>query len=313
MKKLSRKVLALLLVAALLVTVGCGKKVANNSEVEKTTVKIGYLPLTHALPLFEEKELLEASSNSTIEVELVIFGSFPELLDALNTGRIDGASVLIELAIKSIDEGNKLKIAALGHRDGNAVIVAKDIESASDLKGKTFAIPHRMSSHNILLHELLEKNGLKIEEINVVELAPAEMPAALASGQISGYCVAEPFGAKAIAIDAGKVLYQSNELWEDSTCCGLVLTQAFIDEKADIAKEYVKQYLEAGNQLDKEEAVTVATKYLGQEKDVLDLSLEWISYKDLTFTEETYQDLLEKLKKYQIFETSLSYEDVIYQ
>ena len=33
------------------------------------------------------------------------------------------------------------------------------------------------------------------QDVNIVEMPPAEMPAALAGNQIAGYVVAEPFGA----------------------------------------------------------------------------------------------------------------------
>ena len=37
-------------------------------------------------------------------------------MDALNSGRIDGASTLIELAMKSKQKGSNIKAVALGHQ-----------------------------------------------------------------------------------------------------------------------------------------------------------------------------------------------------
>lgn len=81
-----------------------------------------------------------------MNIELVKYGSWPELLDALNTGRVDGASVLIELAMKSKENGIGLTAVALGHRDGNIVVVSNGIHRAEDLRGRVYAIPHRSSS-----------------------------------------------------------------------------------------------------------------------------------------------------------------------
>lgn len=282
----------------------CGEK-----KSDENAVKIAYLPITHSLAVLEEAEELEKENG--IKVELVKFGSWPELLDALNSGRVDGASVLIELAMKSKQEGVGIKAAALGHRDGNVVVVSNSINSASDLKGKTFAIPHRQSSHNILLNETLAKGGLTVEDITVTELAPTEMPSALASGQIDGYCVAEPFGAMGVSIDAGHVLYSSEELWEDSICCGLVLTDSFIANRPDDAKSFVESYKKAGNNLDKATAKTTAKKYFSQSDDVLDKSLEWISYNDLDITEETYNALIEKVKAYGLSDNPPSYSEFV--
>lgn len=307
MRVMNRKITALTLSLALaLSATACGSKDESNDE---NVVKIAYLPITHSLAALEEADELEAGDG--IKVELVKYGSWPELLDALNTGRVDGASVLIELAMKSKQEGIGLKAVALGHRDGNVVIVSNDINTAADLKGKTFAIPHRQSSHNILLNETLATAGLTVDDVNVTELAPTEMPSALASGQIDGYCVAEPFGAMGVSLGAGKVLYSSEELWPDSLCCGLVLTDKFIEERPEQAKEFVQSYKAAGNNLDKEKAKEVAKKYLSQTDDVLDISLQWISYNDLDITEETYDQLVEKVKEYGLSDNPPAYSDFV--
>ncbi len=307
MRVMNRKITALTLSLALaLSATACGSKVDSNDE---NVVKIAYLPITHSLAALEEADELETGDG--IKVELVKYGSWPELLDALKTGRVDGASVLIELAMKSKQEGIGLKAVVLGHRDGNVVIVSNDINTAADLKGKTFAIPHRQSSHNILLNETLATAGLTVDDVNVTELAPTEMPSALASGQIDGYCVAEPFGAMGVSLGAGKVLYSSEELWPDSLCCGLVLTDKFIEERPEQAKEFVQSYKAAGNNLDKEKAKEVAKKYLSQTDDVLDISLQWISYNDLDITEETYGQLVERVKEYGLSDNPPAYSDFV--
>jgi len=231
--------------------------VGNSSK--KEIVKIAYLPLTHALPIFVENEL-QQKVGENYEIQLIKYGSWPELMDALSTGHVDGASVLIELAMKAKEQGIGVKAVALGHKDGNVVVVSNKINSVTDLKGKNFAIPHRQSSHNILLGQMLKNAGLTYKDLNVVELAPPEMPAALAQGQVDGYSVAEPFGAKSVALKTGKVLFESNELWKDSICCSLVLSDSFINNKHDIAKKVVANYSEAGKYIGehKEEADTIA-------------------------------------------------------
>lgn len=282
----------------------CGKK-----SDDSNTIKIAYLPITHSLAVLETAD--ELSAQTGLQVELVKYGSWPELLDALNTGRVDGASVLIELAMKSKEQGVGIKAVALGHKDGNVIITSPDIDSAEDLKGKTIAIPHRQSSHNILLNDALASARLTINDVNITELAPTEMPSALAGGQIDGYCVAEPFGAKAVSLGAGKVLFTSEELWEDSICCGLVLTDAFIENRSEDAKTFVKSYKQAGQNLTKEQSMKTAAKYLNQDKDVLELSLQWISYDDLEITEENYGTLTEKVKAYGLSENPPSYADFV--
>ncbi|MBP5450144.1 MAG: ABC transporter substrate-binding protein [Spirochaetales bacterium] len=296
-----KKRLFYIITATVLLLTGCSEK--------KNTIKIAYLPITHSLSVLETVE--QSNKSPELNIELVRYGSWPELLDALNSNRVDGASVLIELAMKSKQEGIGIKAVALGHRDGNVIISSNEIESAADLRGKTVAIPHRQSSHNILLNEILSSAGLTIADVKVTELAPTEMPSALAAKQIDGYCVAEPFGAMAVSLGVGKVLASSEELWENSLCCGLVLTDKFINERPADAKTFVTAYKAAGNSLTKDEAKSVAKKYLAQSDEVLDISLQWISYNDLDITEEAYNNLLEKVRRYGLSDNPPSYQDFV--
>lgn len=300
----------------------CGNKTAESAgssaadlgtaKASNQVVRLGYLPITHALAVFEEKELLDEEKGD-LSIELEKFSSWSDLTDALNAGRIDGASVLIELAMNAVSQGIDLKAVALGHKDGNVIVGSDDVQSVVDLKGKTFAIPHTQSSHNILLNDMLAKGGLTVDDIDVVQLAPSEMPSSLANGSIDGYCVAEPFGAQAVSQEFGHILYASEELWEDSLCCGLVLNENFIENHPDAADTLIEKYHAAGDKLDKEEAGKIAEKYLGQNPDVLKLSLEWIHFDDLEITPESYQTLCDKVKEYGINENPPSYEEFVYQ
>lgn len=275
------------------------------------TYTIGYLPITHALPVFEEKELLELE-NADVQIQLQKFSSWSDLTDALHAGKIDCASELIELAMSAKGKGVDLQVAALGHRDGNVIVVNDTIQDAADMKGKTFAIPSTQSSHYILLQDELAKAGLTLDDVQITQLAPAEMPSSLASGAIDGYCVAEPFGAQAVTKGFGNVLARSDELWEDSLCCGLVFRTDVIEKNPEAFQELLDYYFEAGEKLDKEEGLRIAETYLGQDATTLETSLDWISYKDLTITESAYETLRKKMIQDGVMENPPSYEDFVY-
>lgn len=284
----------------------------NQKETETAvTYTIGYLPITHALPVFEEKELLEAE-NSGIQIKLQKFSSWSDLTDALHAGKIDGASELIELAMSAKAKGVDLKAVALGHKDGNVIVVNNSIQSPADMKGKTFAIPSTQSSHYILLLEELQKAGLTLDDIQVTQLAPSEMPSSLASGAIDGYCVAEPFGAQAVTNGFGNVLARSDKLWEDSVCCGLIFRTDVIEQDPEAFQTFLEKYQEAGKKLDKEEATRIAENYLGQDAKTLETSLEWISYDDLKITRDSYDDLYEKVLSDHMIENPPTYDDFVY-
>ena len=280
-------------------------------EDTRPVVTIAYLPTTHSLALFEQAKLQK--DNPYYRIELVKYGTWPDLTDALNSGKVDGAVELIELGMKANANGIDIKAAALGHRDGNIIVTAKDIHSVADLKGKTFAIPSKLSSHNLLLNQMLEENEIDLSDVNIVELSPSEMPFALVSGQIAGYCVAEPFGAKAIHADVANVLYESGDLWKNSICCALVFHTSFLEKQKELADKVVEDYKEAGEFLEKnpEEAVETGEAYLSVDKEVLSVSLQWISFADLAITQDAYKDLCHKLVQDEIMEEPPAYNEFV--
>ena len=303
------------LATMVLLLAACGNSdgAADGTQTEngKKIIKIGYLPITHAVPLFVESQ--RSGEFENFELELVKFGTWPDMMDALNTGRIDGASVLITLAMKAKESGIDLKAVALGHRDGNILVGAHDIGNIEELKGKKFAIPSKFSTHNILLNQMLEQNGMEYGDVDVVEMPPAEMPAALSEGRISGYVVAEPFGAISVALDKGKVLYQSGEVWENSIDCALVMRSDFLKDNETEAEEFIQEYVKAGAEAEKKgpETHEAASKFMDADQKVMDMSLEWISYDDLRINEESYNELLDNISAMDLLENPPSYRDFV--
>jgi len=308
-----KKYLSLFLILTLLLILSaCGKSEENSSSNtvdDKKIIKIGYLPITHAAPLYMQTD----KEYEGYAIELVKFGSWPELMDALNTGKIDGASVLIQLAMKAKEQGIDLKAVALGHRDGNVVVVAPNVQKVEDLKGKSFAIPNKYSTHNILLYRMLQDAGINYQDVDVVELPPAEMPATLAEGRIAGYVVAEPFGAISVSLEKGKVLFQSEDIWPNSIDCGLVLRNAFIEKHKDIANQFVKDYAAAGELMNANDdhAHEVVAKYIKVDKEVLDLSLNWISYNNLKIEKDAYKILRDSLIEMGLSENPPTYDEFV--
>ena len=92
-----RKSLCMLLVLTLLAVslAGCGRSEAKyTADGKKQIITIGYLPITHALAVFEEKELLDADENSTLQIQLQKFQSvrpekvFPVIAEGFKFHRI---------------------------------------------------------------------------------------------------------------------------------------------------------------------------------------------------------------------------------
>lgn len=279
-----------LLMAALFITAG------TVWAAPQPTFKIGYLPLTHSLAVVVADKL-HTGKYKNLKPELVKFSSWPELLDAYNSGKIQAASELLVLALAAAERGVPESVVALSHRHGDILTVAKDINSVKDLKGKRVAIPHRMSVHNILLSQALKKVGLTLKNVEWIEMPPPDMPAALARGDIKGFIVAEPFGTKAIQAGFGKKLLNAKDIWPDYICCGLVINPAFKKKYPAATREYVDSFTAAGRYIDtnRREAIKIARQYMNIDEKVFAQSLALdVKYSDLRLK----RGEVEKLQKY---------------
>lgn len=277
------------------------------TEDGKPIVKIGYLPTTHAAPLY----FME--SEADYDIELVRFSSWIDLMDALNAGRIDGASVLIELAMKAKEKGIDIQAVALGHEDGNVVTVAPHVESVDDLIGQSIAIPNRYSTHHVYVHQMLEQAGYSIDDVNLVEMAPAEMPSSLSENRVAAYVVAEPFGSIGVSLGVGKVLFQSQDIWPNSIDCALVMRTDFLQRDEKVSKHFVSNYAKAGLVAEHkdEHALTQINSFLKIKDDVLAQSLQWISYEDLTIREDAFNILREAMVDLHLSTNPPTYEDFV--
>lgn len=307
-------VLVALIAALSLALIGCsGSKQTGAGKEEKPTLKVGYLPITHSLPLVVADKQ-NSGKYQNFKLELVKFSSWPELTEALNSGKIQGAITMFELAMVSSERGVPGQILALSHRNGDALTVAPNINSVKDLKGKRVAIPHRMSGHNILLYQALKDNDLTLNDVEWVEMAPPDMPAALARGDIKGFVVAEPFGAKAVLGGYAKTLLTAQEVWPDWICCGFVLNPEFKQKYPEATQEFVDS-LAAGGQFieqNKPEAIKIAQEYMNIEEQVWNKSFELgISYADLRPKQAELKKLQDYLVEMKLLKGPVNLNDLL--
>ena len=263
---------------------------------EKTQTKIGFMPITDHLILGIAKE--HDNANYThLNLETVKFSDWATLAESLRSGSLDGAILLAPLAFQVKLAGAPVKVTMLTHRDGSALVVAvnEGINSVQDLRGKTIAIPHRFSTHNMLLHMYTTAAGLAYgKDFQTVEMAPSEMVSALATHKIDGYIVAEPFGAKGEILGVGKVLVLSNKIWEHHPDCILVMREEYLNEHPEAMDELALSLINAGifAEQNREQAAEIGEKFLGHPKNVL--------LKSLTDPKErvTFYDLLPNLGEF---------------
>ncbi|MCL2198077.1 MAG: ABC transporter substrate-binding protein [Defluviitaleaceae bacterium] len=303
----------ILLVLCMMIFAACAGDYASRDG--RYYIRVGYLPITHAMTLFVTNDMV--SDDAPFGLVLERFSSWPDLMDALNGGHIDGASVLIQLAMASNEAGVDLRAVALGHRDGNIVAVANYIETVQDLRGRIVAIPSPMSTHSFLLKMLLWENDMTADDITIIQLPPAEMVPALASGSISGYVVAEPFGARAVTLGVGRKLAESEEIWENSICCALVFSYDFISNNEEIADLFMQKYHQAAAFLQQninpmsEEIREIALRHLPIDEETLIYSMKWISFSELDICENEYAELYRLTLELGLLASPPTFEDFV--
>ncbi|MBI5975718.1 ABC transporter substrate-binding protein [Staphylococcus canis] len=303
----------IMIMTLLLILTGCAPKEKTSSHANKEVIKIGYLPITHAANLMMTEQVNAHNKHSPYQIKLVQFNNWPDLMDALNSGRIDGASTLIELAMKAKSKGAPIKAVALGHHEGNVVLGQKG-HHLSDFNHSdeyAFAIPHRYSTHYLLLETMRDQLGVPKGHFHYHEMAPAEMPASLNEHRIDGYSVAEPFGALGEKLGAGDLLAHGSDIINDAYCCVLVLQEDLIDNHSDAAQQFVSDYKQAGYQMtDRARSVDLMAQKYKQDRKVLEQSAQWTSYGDLTLKQSGYNDIAALVNEHDLFEAP-SYQSFV--
>ncbi|OSI78055.1 ABC transporter substrate-binding protein [Bradyrhizobium canariense] len=219
-------------------------------------VRIGYLPITDATPL------LVAHGKGYFEAEglraekPVLLRSWAQLLEAFISGQVNVVHLLSPITVWA-RFGSKVpaKVVAWNHTGGSALTVRPEISSVKELGSRTVAIPFWYSIHNVVLQTLFRENGLVpvakregplgANEVQLVVMAPSDMVPALASNQIAGYIVAEPFNAAAENLGVGKVLRFTGDVWKDHACCVVFMHECDLRERRDWSQKVVNAMVKA--------------------------------------------------------------------
>jgi len=219
-------------------------------------VRVGYLPITDATPLLvaHGKGLFEAEG---LKVEKpIMFRGWSQIIEAFLAGQVNVVHLLSPMTVWARYGGKTpAKVVAWNHTGGSGLTVANDINEVSQLGGKTVAIPFWYSIHNVVLQKLLRENGLKSvtrssgepapDEVNLVIMSPSDMVPALATGQIAGYIVAEPFNAAAELNGIGKVLRFTGDVWKDHACCLVFMQEQDLTQRPEWSQKVVNAMVKA--------------------------------------------------------------------
>ena len=283
----------------------------------RETLSVGFLPVTCHLPC-PVTDYASKTSRAT-RFESLRFTDFPTVVETLKSGRLDATFMIAPLAMKLREQGVKVKIAYLGHRDGSTVMVRKDLpaQSLKDLRGKTFALPSKYSNQNLVIRKLLMDEGIDPSEIRFVEMPPPDMPGALASKAIDAYFIGEPHAARAELDGSGRVLYHAKDIWPKFISCVLVVTERLIDERPTVVRDLVRGIAESGEwaETHRVEAAALVSPYFRQDEKLLRYVLtqppDRVSYRMLTPGDAEMQQIADMGLAAGILDRRLDVKDLV--
>ncbi|MFA5125039.1 MAG: ABC transporter substrate-binding protein [Patescibacteria group bacterium] len=208
----------------------------------------------------QEKGLFSANG---LKVRMVKSETNSQLVSELINGQIDfvGDITMVDV-LKAQSQGNKLQIINVTDysNGGDGIVARKSIVSIADLKGKKVAVEQGSLSEKLLFYAL-EKNNLKLQDVQRVSLPAAEAAQAFIRGEVDAVVTYDPGLSEAVA--AGGVKIFSTALAPGLIIDVGVMRQDFIDSEPEKVKAVLRAYFQALEYIknNPEESYAIGIKY----------------------------------------------------
>lgn len=243
--------------AALLLLAACGGNGGggttdggggNGGDGGTDAVTVGVIPIVDVAPIylgveqgfFEERGIdltLESGQGGAAIVPGVVSGQF-QFGFSNNTSLILARSQ--GLPLKIVSPGNFSTGENLNDFSGIVVPEGSDIQDASDLSGRTVSVNTLNNIGDTTVRRSVEKAGGNPDDINFVELAFPDMPAALAEGRVDAAWLVEPF--RTIALDQGGREIASNlvDTGENVMISSYFTSEQLLGSDPDLVQRFVE-------------------------------------------------------------------------
>ena len=215
-------------------------------QLEQTKLKIGMVALTDCAPLVVAKQL-GYFDQWGLDVELQVQPSWATLRDRLQTGILDAAQMLAPMPLASTLGLNGAKTEMLTafnlSMNGNGITLSNNVmasiielnngelpelpldsswllkllSSRASTERLKFAVVYPFSCHYYQLVDWLNEAEINVEEsIDIRVIPPTEMTEALKCNDIDGFCVGNPWNAKAVRQGIGTTVITSCDIWQEA-------------------------------------------------------------------------------------------------
>ncbi len=243
----------------------------------KKIVRMGHMPVIAnlACPLLEE-----ASREDEIRFAAIKYGSFAEMAESFRHRQIDVAFIIAPLPIVLRNQGVPVRIVYIGNRHESTLVARKDLGAGRGevrkLEGRTVAVPIRFSGHHLALRRLLARNQMTPENIQIVEMQPPDMAAAMQNGSLDAYFVGEPFAARSVRAGIANVVAYVEDVWPGFMCNVMIVREEMIQEAPQTVSRLVEGAVRSGlwaRQFPKE-AASIASRLWGQDPSLITYAMD---------------------------------------
>ncbi|KYC38959.1 ABC transporter substrate-binding protein [Scytonema hofmannii PCC 7110] len=190
-------------------------QVADNqkSEIKTKVLRMGY---QQAGDLVRVTKVLEKRLEPLgIKVEWAQFAQGPQLMEAMNVGKIDLGNVGETPPIFAQAAGAQIAYVVGRRSDGrrSAIAVPPDspIKSVKDIKGQKVVFQKASASHYFIIRAL-EDVGLKYSDIQVLSIPNVEASSAFLEGKIGVWVTSDPHLARAEKLGKARILRNAQGL-----------------------------------------------------------------------------------------------------
>ncbi|HXW23975.1 MAG TPA: CmpA/NrtA family ABC transporter substrate-binding protein [Xanthobacteraceae bacterium] len=225
---------------------------AAAQPLEKTDLKIGFIPITCATPIIMAHPLGFYSRHG-LNVEVVKTAGWAVVRDKTLNKEYDAAHMLspMPLAITLGVGSNPVPytIPAIENINGQAIILSvkhKDRRDPREWKGMKFGIPFEYSIHNYLLRYYLAEHGVDPDaDVQLRVLPPPEMVANLRAENIDGFLGPDPVNQRAVYDGVGFIHLVSKEIWDGHPCCAFGASREFLTAMPNTFAALLKAIIDA--------------------------------------------------------------------
>lgn len=215
-------------------------------------VRIGYQPslcqVSSALVPYQTVE-----RNLGVNVEWKLFPSGPPEVQAMASGQLDVAYIGVPPVFVGVDKGVPIKVvAAVCQEDPRLMGPAhfKDLREAGSLeavahqfRGKTVATLARGSVEDAIARAFFDRAGMvEGKDYTILNYTGgrAGLDQMIQKGEVVGTVEVGWLLTPWVKSGRMKVLVEARDLWPDSPCCCLAVTEKLLEEYPDFVEDYLR-------------------------------------------------------------------------